>query len=510
MPCSWPVRHLQSVPVSTAAYYDQVPYTSNPYLDTSPGILEGLSYMQGHNPPPVATARVLELGCAAGGNLSPFAYAFPKSTCVGIDFSPRQIEEARRAAGAAGLTNVDYRCMSILDVGTDLGTFDYIICHGVYSWVPPEVQAKILQICQEMLSPTGLAFISYNVYPGWYIKNWLREALMFKARGITDPNERMRRGMEFLHYITEVPPHSQMPIAALIKNELQGLAGKESHYLLHEYLEPINEPCYFQDFAKELANHHLRYVCDARTNSVSIGSPQHPAAQAMLAPGVDPITREQNIDFIINRGFRRSIVTPQSHTPEQNVSAQRLATMQLVSFCRAAAQQPAGAIAQEARFDHPTAGNVIIRERGLMTVMQHLSDVTPQAVPVSELLERARLQLGQTAEQFIPRYNGLLRELLTYILSGLLHCYHTPPSYFAGISTKPLASRFARVQSLSSTRLTNLRHEPVDMDQNWSRVLRLLDGTRTVDDLLRETPGASPEQMQHFLSQLARRALLEA
>ena len=496
--------------MSTAAYYDQIPYTSNPYLETSPGILEGLSYLQGFSPPPIETARVLELGCAGGGNLSPFAYAYPKSTCVGIDFSAKQIEAAQRTAAAAGLKNADYRCMSILDVTPDLGTFDYIICHGVYTWVPPEVCDGILKICRQQLSPTGVAFISYNVYPGWHVKTWLRDALMFKAQGIQDPNERVRRGMEFLQYLTEVPPHSQIPIAALIKAELQGLGNKETHYVLHEYLEPINKPIYFQEFAKKLADHQLRYVSDARTNSVSIGSPQHPAAQAMLAPGVDPIVREQNIDFVINRAFRRSIITRQAHAPAPNASAARLATMQLVSFCRPAAPPTAGTAAQEQRFDHPSVGSVVIRERGLMSIMQHLSEVTPQSVPLSDLLERTRLLMGQTEEQFIPRRNALIGELLTYILSGLLHCYRTPPRFFTSVSNKPLASKLAQVQSLSGTRLTNLRHEPIEMDENWSRFLRLLDGSRTIEDLVREVPGSNQEQIQQFLTQLARRALLEA
>ncbi len=496
--------------VSTASYYDKVPYTSNPYLETSPGILEGLAYLQGYNPPPIETARVLELGCAAGGNLSPFAYAFPQSRCVGVDFSLRQIEAARRVAETAGLKNVDYQHKSILEITPELGEFDYIICHGVYSWVPPEVQDGILRVCREQLAPTGLAFISFNVYPGWYVKRWVRDALMFKADGVEDPNERVRRGMEFLQFLTETPPHSQMPISGMIKTEIQSLVGKETAYVLHEFLEPINEPCYFRDFARKLSANQLRYVCDARTNGVSIGNPQHPAAQAILAPNTDPAVREQNIDFITNRGFRRSIIARQSHVPEISASAQRLANMHLVSFCRPSVAQTPGVIAQEVRFEHPTVGSVVIRERGLMNIMQHLSDVAPQAVSVSDMLDRTRLLANQTPEQFAPRRTALLGELLTYILSGLLHCYRTPPKFFTSVSNKPRASALARALSHGSTRLTNLRHEPIDMDENWARFLRLLDGTRTIDDLVREMPGSNPEHIKQFLAQIARRALLEA
>src|SRR5688572_33293332 len=126
-------------------------------------------------PPPAGEARVLELGCGTGGNLIPMALAMPGATFTGFDLSAVQIERAREAISALGLRNITVAQRNILDVGKDADGFDYIICHGVYSWVPENVQQRILAICRESLSKNGVALISYNTYPGWHLRESVRE-----------------------------------------------------------------------------------------------------------------------------------------------------------------------------------------------------------------------------------------------------------------------------------------------------------------------------------------------
>src|SRR5258708_28374425 len=100
---------------------------------------------------PGTRCRVLELGCARGGNIIPMALARPDSRFVGIDLSPRQIADALAVVRQLGLANVELRDIDILQVGKDFGTFDYILCHGVYSWVPPQVQERIMEVCRDNL-----------------------------------------------------------------------------------------------------------------------------------------------------------------------------------------------------------------------------------------------------------------------------------------------------------------------------------------------------------------------
>ena len=129
--------------------YEAAPYPPAPFVESHPSNLQTIATVLGLDPPAIETARVLELGCATGGNIVPMAAALPGATFVGIDYSPRQIEEARGFANAVGASNLRLELRSILDIDRDFGTFDYIIAHGVFSWVPPDVQDKILRICRE-------------------------------------------------------------------------------------------------------------------------------------------------------------------------------------------------------------------------------------------------------------------------------------------------------------------------------------------------------------------------
>src|SRR5262249_30408638 len=161
--------------------YDEVPYSSKPFPQTHPDNLATVATLFGMTPPPVERCRVLELGCAAGGNLLPLAAALPGSRFVGIDLSRRQIDDGRPGREALGLRNFRLRHRSILDVGADFGQFDYILCHGVYSWVPAPVQDKILEVCAGHLAPNGVAYVSYNTYPGWHIPGAVRAMMRYHA-----------------------------------------------------------------------------------------------------------------------------------------------------------------------------------------------------------------------------------------------------------------------------------------------------------------------------------------
>ncbi|RYF56425.1 MAG: class I SAM-dependent methyltransferase, partial [Comamonadaceae bacterium] len=95
------------------SYYDEVPYDSNPFPQSTPEHLEAIACVFGVDAVPPAGARVLELGCASGGNLIPFAARYPASRCLGVDLSQVQVERARQAALRAGLSNVEFRAMDM-------------------------------------------------------------------------------------------------------------------------------------------------------------------------------------------------------------------------------------------------------------------------------------------------------------------------------------------------------------------------------------------------------------
>src|SRR6478752_7458358 len=116
--------------------YDELPYPTRPRYSTHPDCLALLATLAGMQPTPIDRCRMLELGCGPGGNLLPLADAFPHSQFVGVDLSARQIEMGQEIVRALAMPNLQLEAKSILDIDASLGEFDYIVAHGVYSWVP--------------------------------------------------------------------------------------------------------------------------------------------------------------------------------------------------------------------------------------------------------------------------------------------------------------------------------------------------------------------------------------
>ena len=84
------------------ADYDTTPYTSNSFPQSAPGHLAAVAHVFGLETPEVPSARVLEIGCSAGGNVIPFAAWHPQARVVGIDLSQVQIDQGVPARPGVG------------------------------------------------------------------------------------------------------------------------------------------------------------------------------------------------------------------------------------------------------------------------------------------------------------------------------------------------------------------------------------------------------------------------
>src|SRR5216684_3648438 len=147
--------------------YEELPYPNSSFAQTHPDRLATLGRLFGLAPTPVDRCRILEMGCSAGGNLIPLAATLPHSEFVGIDFSATTISRGVADIAALQLTNIRLLQMDIRDLEPTFGTFDYIIAHGVYSWVPADARESVLAICARQLGSNGIAYVSYNTLPGW-------------------------------------------------------------------------------------------------------------------------------------------------------------------------------------------------------------------------------------------------------------------------------------------------------------------------------------------------------
>jgi SAM-dependent methyltransferase len=220
---------------------DLLPYPSMPITHTQPAHLAALARLFGATAPAVDSARVLELGCASGGNIIPLAARFPLASFTGIDLSHRHIADGRKRIAALAIENIRLQQgdPATLDVAGE--RFDYVICHGVFSWVPKLTQDAIFRLCHEILAPNGVVTISYNVLPGWHLRMAIRDICLHYAGRGGSPQRRVGRARAALEQIAQASEKSE-PYGQLMRTEARRLKQVPASYILGEFLAPDNRP----------------------------------------------------------------------------------------------------------------------------------------------------------------------------------------------------------------------------------------------------------------------------
>ncbi|HEY1380530.1 MAG TPA: class I SAM-dependent methyltransferase [Gemmataceae bacterium] len=473
------------MPGAPATTYDELPYDDHVFAFTHPATLATVAALHGLDPPAVGRCRVLELGCAAGANLLPMAVALPDGEFVGLDLSPRQVARGRETAGRLGLTNLGLYARDILAPTDDLGTFDYVICHGVYSWVPPAVQDRILDVIGRQLAADGLAYVSYNVYPGWHTRAIVRDLLTFHTAGGADPATRTGQARAYLNFLATALPAGRTPYTAILRGEAETLRDEPDSYLFHEFLEADNRPVYFHQFAAAAAGHRLQYVAEAAPQPLPGHLPPE-AVPTLAALAGDRVRLEQHLDFLRGRAFRRSLLCHAAARPDWDGVAGRLPAFAVSSDARPEGDG-AGADGREA-FLTPTKLRFTTNDPALRAALRHLWEARPAAVPFADLVAAAR---GDgPADDDLPR--RLADEVLQLYVGAVVELHRDPPAVAAVTGPRPTASPLTRLQAArGDARLHDLRHRSADPDPFARYLLPLLDGTRDRGRLVEELAARS-------------------
>jgi methyltransferase-like protein/trans-aconitate methyltransferase len=524
------MRHTAT---GTRSSYDEVPYASYPFPQTHPDRLATIAHLLGLTAAPPRHCRVLELGCAAGGNLIPMAVALPQAQFVGIDLSAVQVAEGQAIIDALGLDNIRLEAASILDVDASWGSFDYIVAHGVYSWVPDAVQQKMLAICARQLAADGVAYVSYNTLPGWRMRGMIRDLMRYHAMSFTEPAQRVGQARAILDFLARSVPTANNPYGLALRAEAQELAGQPDYYILHEHLEDINEPLYFHEFAARAAAHGLQYLGEADFGTMLASNFPREVDETVRRIAPDLIRQEQFIDFLRNRTFRQTLLVHEGRAIEREVHPDRLTALAVASALQPAHAQPNLADPTEESFRAPNGGTLRTPNPVTKAAIVVLAREWPAALPFATLLERATALLAPAgkavAADGLTPARTLASDLLQCYAAGLIELRTEPPRFVTRPGDRPLAGTLARLQAAHGlTRLTNLRHETVDVTPPIARLLQLLDGSRDRDTLQRIALGwtlagadgfaprggapvaAAHNGLERALTELARAALLLA
>jgi methyltransferase-like protein/SAM-dependent methyltransferase len=464
--------------------YDEVPYPSYSYPQTHPDRLATLAGLLGMHPAPVERCRVLEIGCASGGNLFPMAEGLPGSAFVGIDPSARQVEAGRAVLAEIGLSNVELRRAGVEELNAEAGCFDYIVAHGVYSWIARPAQEALLSVCGRLLAPEGVAFVSYNALPGWHARGAIRDMMRFHTRALRDPQARAAQARALLDFLADNTTTEQGAYAQMLRRERQGLSDRPDGYLLHDELEEVNEPVFFHDFMSRAAGHGLQFLAEAEAGPM-LAPRLPPAVLATLAKlGTDRIAREQYLDFLTNRTFRQTLLCRRDVPLCQEIKPEQIAAFRIASRAECLSANPDVVSARPEEFRGPTGVTVGTDHPLSKAAFLHLSSVWPRCLSLDELQMAARARLDGEAVRVrdaaaVGRENALLSEdLLQAFTADVVELHVSPPCLAAEPGERPRTSAWARFQARRGDRVTNLRHEVVPVDDVTRYLLCALDGSR--------------------------------
>lgn len=301
--------------------YDEHPYISKTYYHTQPEKLKSNLRLLDFISPDLKNAKVLEIGCSFGGNIIPLAIENPEATVVGVDLSKVQVDEGNKIIDFLDLKNIKIHHKNILDYNEDFEQFDYIICHGVFSWVDETVQKGILKFIKKHLTKNGLALISYNAYPGWKSLEVSKDAMKFRNKMLAKQDKdvtgknKIAYGKGILEFLDEYSNLNKR-----IKSNFTYVGQKNDYYLLHEYFEEYNTPFYIYDFNELLETEGLAHVVDSNLEKSFPFLSNEILDKIQNDCEDDYIAKEQYYDYLIDCQFRSSIVTHKDNIKDINIS----------------------------------------------------------------------------------------------------------------------------------------------------------------------------------------------
>ena len=461
--------------------YDRIPYEGHAYGVSHPDAIAVAASLSGIQPPRLDRCRILEIGCAAGNNIFPLAAAFPNSEFVGIDLSSVQIKQGHDMLAGYGLKNLQLLNMSVMDLPQSLGKFDYIISHGVWSWVPPAVQDGILKAANDFLAPGGLVYISYNVFPGWNWRAYLRDIMVMHGKHFAEPEEKVKAGREFLTVLAaSFPETNKTPFAIFLREEAERMKKLRDPYVIHEYLETFNIPVYFREFMARAEAVGLQFVAESRVQTMALGLLAKPVADTIRKLNLDAIEREQYIDFARNRTFRETVLCHKNVTLERRITAESIKKLDIA--CAAVPEKPITDFKSNdpVRFKWASGQTIDVTMPVFKVALACMAEMFPVAISFPDLIKVINQKLTPLGQPVltVAEDSGLSNSLLDAYLRSLIELHFQSPAIASKISDMPVSFPLARKQAETVDQVISLRHTVIHLSPFARSLIKLLDGTR--------------------------------
>jgi methyltransferase-like protein/2-polyprenyl-3-methyl-5-hydroxy-6-metoxy-1,4-benzoquinol methylase len=465
--------------------YDEIAYPGFPYPQTHPSTLATLGHLYGLDVVPVDHCRVLELGCGDGQNLIPMAVQLPESQFVGIDLAESAIASGQSYARELGLRNIELGHEDVLRFECAPGSFDYIIAHGLYSWVPPEVQKRILQLIRQGLSTGGVAYVSYNALPGGHFRLMAREMMQFHTRATPSSRAKVEHGKALMQFLAQASPKSKAYGDAVRELWEEELSMRREEVLAHDELCECNENLYFHEFMSRAHDHGLKFLAEAVFMEMFPPDLEPQVARFLDQFEDDVLAREQYLDFVKGRRFRQTLLCHAEAPIARQISLARVLQLHFAGSARPLGPLFEPQVVSPVEFEGTNGATVAVGHPLVKAALHCLCECWPRSFSLDALRIEALRKLeqsGVSSSKFDTDddHLHLLQTLLLVLRGGLIEVGTQARGLVSRPSDRPTASPLARLQARSNhSHATSLLHARWQIPGALEReLLALLDGSR--------------------------------
>lgn len=412
---------MVDTPSWSQGYVTDTGYTHGFYRELSPAIISYALRLAGKRGPDIDKPfTYCELGFGQGMTLNALAASYPHGEFWGTDFNPDHAAQAKMMADGAGLSNLKVFDASFQDFAeAATPQFDFIVFHGIWSWIIPEAREGILEFVRKKLKVGGVVYISFNALPGWGPAAPLRHLMYEYGRTLGGGTvDRIDRALDFAGKLVESKQGFFGAVGGLDKR-VEQVRKHNRRYVAHEYFNEAWVPDYFSDIAAAMGEAKLSYAGSANPLDAFDHLNINATAKPLLAEAKDPIFREVLKDFLLNRQFRRDLFLRGSLTlPVQERASQLLSTRFVLTVARSAIPEkvklPLGEMQLKAEIYNPLldalaagptvlgsllgkpgfekiTGNMLIEASGVLTGLNYAAPVGSEAVVAARKASVGRL-----------------------------------------------------------------------------------------------------------------------
>lgn len=456
--------------------YDELPYPSYTFPKTHPDRLATLATLHGLTPARPSKCRYLELGCGDGTNIVSSASVFADSEFLAIDLSERHIERATKTASELGVINARFLAADIVNVtASDIGQFDYVVAHGLFSWVPDNVRDHVLDLMSECLVENGIGYISYHTYPGCYLRKPGWDLMRLRGSKIDDSLQKVEAGKQILSFVKSEAAAGTLQ-SYLFHQLHSEVCARHPENVFHDDLAEFNRPYYFLEFAELINKHGLRFMCEADLGGSNLSQSVREELEKLTD---DPLELEQYIDFIEFATFRMSLICKKSANISTTPQSSAIRGLHVRTNLRLASDVSTINGETTAKFSMPDGRSININHPLTKSVLFSLGSANTAASEIEDLISSSYGDPGQTF--------GFLLQLHKM---DLIDLFSEPPKAATSPGQFPKARNFVRWQAANGCdSMTSIYGVNIRFDNDLVReMVILLDGSRDrtsiVNDLI--------------------------